>query len=74
MQKRLVETDRFVAVTPTGDRRTIIERTAILSQPVFGGVAQATGLKQLKTADGRHVNYVGPGEYQLLDGTKLKRV
>jgi hypothetical protein len=70
-RKRIQETDRFTVQTPTGQRFTLIEYTEFLDAGRGGWIE---GLTMLGLPDGQPVNYEGPGQYALLNGTRLTRV
>lgn len=61
------ETDRFTVETPFGERLVVIEFTTFPE-------GATDGVKRIKTFDGLAVKLISPGEYKLLDGTRLRRV
>jgi hypothetical protein len=73
-RKQSKETDRFVARAADGCEYTIIQYTTFIEADSFESSGWIEGMKSLLTDDGQRVNYRGPGQYELLNGTKLTRV
>jgi hypothetical protein len=63
MEKRTVRTGGIVATDPQGGRYDL----DILSDYIVSTVGSAKALSRIKTKDGRHVNRLGKGKYQIMD-------
>jgi hypothetical protein len=74
MALKKTESSRFQARTEDGRLITLVEYVNDYEAAAAEGASWMPGLKTLKTVDGQHVNVVGPGQYELIDGTRLTRV
>ena len=71
------KTNEFKTQSPDGKTVIIYEFTEFLDARSFEKPnARVEGLKSFHTADGKHVHFIGEGEYKIVDetGIILRRV
>jgi hypothetical protein len=71
---QIQETARFRARSANGREYVVVEYTAYLGVPSRGADSWRVGFKALETEHGQPVRVLGPGQYELLNGTRLTRV
>ena len=70
------KTNEFKTQSPDGKTVIIYEFTEFLDAGSFEKPnSRVEGLKSFHTADGKHVNFIGEGEYKIIEtGVILRRV
>lgn len=64
MQKRVEETNRYVAQGSDGKSYTVVEFTEFLNTSTQNKVSWSPGMKSLQLLNGEPVNKVGEGKYE----------
>ena len=64
--KTLEHTGSFDAVSADGETYTLEIWTTIIRGNTSDGPYRTEGLKELRTSDGRHVNRIAKGEYEVI--------
>lgn len=60
-------TDKFLVITDSGQKHLVYEYTNILDASSFENPnATMPGLKELRTSDGKAVNFVSEGVYKIV--------
>jgi len=74
MNRTTRRTATIKALGTDGEEYTIYEYTEFIETITHGeGRSEMAGMKELKTSDGRSVNYVGKGQYKVVQTGVLLR-